>query len=223
MEPQETKTSKSNYLIPISIVIAGVLIAGAVWFQSGQKVDTTATAGGKKAVKVDLGDLPILGESKAKVNIVIFGDYQCPFCERLFKEVEPLIREQYVKSGQVKMAWHDFAFLGSESFWAAEAARCANDQGKFWQYHDLLFNRQNGENKGTFVKENLKSFAAELGLNQQEFNSCLDSDKYAQAVRDDTDYGKTLGVDSTPYTFVSGEGVIGSQPFAIFKALIEKK
>ncbi len=216
--------NKSNPLtIPIAILVAGVLIAGSIWFRTGTKIDTTASVGNKKLDKVELGDLPILGDEKAKVEIVEFGDYQCPFCGKFFKETEVLIREQYIKTGKVKFVWRDFAFLGPESFEAAEAARCANDQGQFWQYHDILFNRQSGENEGAFSRDKLKGFAGELGLNQTDFDGCLDSGKYIQAVKDDTDYAKTAGVDSTPSTFVNGELVKGAVPFASFKALIESK
>ena len=220
-EQNNLERKSSSYLIPISIIIAGALVAGAVWFQSGKKIDTTANISGKLA-KVEIGNLPLLGNAEAKVTLVEFGDYQCPFCGRLFKETEPQIREQYLKTGQAKMAWRDFAFLGEESYWAAEAARCANDQGQFWQFHDYLFNHQNGENQGAFTKNNLKKFAGEMGLNQPDFNSCLDSDKYLQAVKDDTDAGKAAGVNSTPSVFVNGENIVGAQPFSVFKSAIDK-
>lgn len=227
MENEETPTpvQKSSLSIPISIIIAGALIAAAVWFSSGQKVDTTAAIGGKKPIKVESGSLPILGEEKAKIQIVVFSDYQCPFCEKFFKQVEPILRDQYIKTGQAKIAWRDFAFLGPESLWAAEASRCANDQGKFWQYHDLLFNRQNGENQGAFSKDNLKKFASELGLNRTDFDTCLDGGKYTQAVTDDTGYGQSIGVSGTPATFINGEfleGVNEVNPFAAFKAVLDK-
>ena len=220
-QPVNSNDPKNNpYLVPFSIMAAGLLIDGAVWFQGKNKIDTTANIGGKIA-KVELGSLPILGEKNAKVEIVEFGDYQCPFCGRFFQQTEPLIRDQYVKTGKVKFVWRDFAFLGPESFWSAEAARCANDQGKFWQYHDLLFNRQKGENEGAFIKDNLKKFAGELGLNQSEFDACLDSGKYTQAVKDDTDAGRVAGVTGTPASFVNGQIVEGAQPFEVFKTLIE--
>jgi protein-disulfide isomerase len=224
MDPQEAQNNESKFSlsVPVSIMLAGLLIAGAVWFRSGGKVDTTATVGGARPIKVELGSLPILGEAKAKVEIVEFGDYQCPFCGKLFQQVEPMIREQYLKNGLAKMTWRDFAFLGPESFWAAEAARCANDQGQFWQYHDLLFNRQSGENQGAFSKDNLKKFAGELGLSQPEFDFCLDGDKYTQAVKDDTDAGRVLGVAGTPHTFVNGTAINGAQPFEVFKNLIDQ-
>ena len=173
-------------------------------------------------MKVELGNLPILGNDDAKITIIEFADYQCPYCEAFFSQVSPIIRNEYIKNGQAKMQFRDFAFLGPESVWAAEAARCANDQGKFWQYHDLLFNRHNGENQGAFSKENLKKFASELGLNTTDFDSCLDTGKYTQAVKDDTDYGRSVGVSGTPATFINGEMVVGvdrNDPFAQFKVV----
>ena len=218
---------KSTLSVPISIIIAGALVAGAVWFSNGSNIDTTATVGGAgtKQVDVSFGNTPILGEENAEVEIIVFSDYQCPYCESFFKNVEPTLREEYIKTGKAKMSWRDFAFLGPESFLAAEAARCANDQGKFWQYHDLLFNRQKGENQGAFAKDKLKGFASELGLNQSDFDSCLDSGKYTQAVKDDTDYGKSVGVSGTPATFINGEfieGVDPSDPFTRFRNVLDK-
>lgn len=223
----QNQIPKSNpYIIPMAIVIAGGLIAGALWLRGDQKYDASATMGGKpKIAKVDLGNLPVLGEAKAKVTIVEFGDYQCPFCGKFFFDVEPILRDRYIKSGQVKMVWRDFAFLGPESFFAAEAARCANDQGKFWQYHDSLFNRQKGENQGAFSKDNLKIIAKDLNLDGTAFDLCLDSGKYTQAVKDDTDAGRQAGVNGSPATFINGEmieGVDPSQPLAAFEALINK-
>lgn len=226
MEPQQetTQSVKSSLSVPLSIVVAGLLIAGAVWFRGTGNIDTTAQVG-TKPVKVDLGNLPVLGDENAKITIIEFADYQCPYCEAFFTQVEPILREEYVKKGLAKMQWRDFAFLGPESFWAAEAARCANDQGKFWQYHDLLLNRQKGENEGAFSKENLKTFAGELGLNTADFDSCLDTGKYTQAVKDDTDYGRSVGVTGTPGTFINGEQVVGvdrNDPFTQFKVVIDK-
>lgn len=116
--------------------------------------------------------------------------------------------------------WH-FAFLGDESFQAAEASECAADQDAFWEYHDLLFNNQNGENRGAFSTENLKAFAAELDLNTDEFNQCLDSGKYSEAVSSATGAAQSIGVRSTPAFIVNGQPVVGAQEFAFFQQLIE--
>ncbi|RMF45155.1 MAG: hypothetical protein D6755_08385, partial [Anaerolineae bacterium] len=100
------------------------------------------------------------GNPDAPVTILEFSDFQCPYCGRFFAEVEPQINQQYIENGQVRMGYIHFAFLGQESLWAAEASECAADQDAFWEFHDKLFNSQNGENRGAFSKDNLKKFAA---------------------------------------------------------------
>jgi protein-disulfide isomerase len=121
----------------------------------------------------------------------------------------------------VRFGYFNFAFLGDESGWAAEAAECAGDQDAFWEYHDYLFSHQNGENQGAFSKDNLKGFAATLNLDTKAFNTCLDSGKYAQFVQDQTNLARQLGVQSTPTFAVNGQGVTGAQSFDTFQKLIE--
>ncbi len=111
--------------------------------------------------------------------------------------------------------------MGDESQWAGEAAECAGDQNKFWEFHDYLFSHQNGENKGAFSKDNLKGFAASMGLDTKAFNTCLDSGKYTQFVIDQTNIGRQIGVQSTPTFVINGQGVVGAQPFDTFKQTID--
>jgi protein-disulfide isomerase len=106
----------------------------------------------------------ILGDPNAKVTIILYEDFQCPFCGRFFADTESTIRNTYVKDGTVRLVYRDFPFLGSESFKAAEAARCAAEQGKFWEYHDYLYSHQMGENQGAFADTKLKTFAGTLKL-----------------------------------------------------------
>ena len=126
-----------------------------------------------------------------------------------------------MKTGKAKLIYRDFAFLGEESNWASQAARCAGDQGKFWQYHDYLYEHQKGENQGAFNKDNLKNFARELGLDKNGFNTCLDSEKHKQAVENDTEMGRKFGVTGTPTSFINGKLVQGAVPFATFKTAID--
>jgi len=111
--------------------------------------------------------------------------------------------------------------LGDESQWAAEAAECAGDQNAFWDFHDYLFSHQNGENKGAFSKDNLKGFAATLGLDTTAFDTCLDSGKYTDLVKQQTDLGRQLGISSTPTFAINGQPVVGAQSFATFKQKID--
>ncbi len=161
------------------------------------------------------------GDPNAPVTIIEFGDFQCPFCGRFFVQTEPQIDEQYMQNGEVRFGYINFAFLGDESTWAAEAAECASDQDKFWEYHDILYAGQSGENQGAFNKDNLKKFAKELGLDTQAFNECLDSGKYTSLIEDDTNASSALGVQSTPTFLVNGQPVVGAQPFEVFQQTID--
>jgi len=116
--------------------------------------------------------------------------------------------------------WH-FAFLGEESQWASEASECAGDQDSFWEYYDYLFANQSSENKQELSKDNLKAFAAALGLDSEAFNTCLDSGKYTQLVQNMTAAGRQIGVQSTPTFAINGQPVIGAQPFENFQQVID--
>jgi len=131
------------------------------------------------------------------------------------------IDEQYVATGKVRFVYRNLVVIGDESYWAGEAAYCAGDQGKFWEYHDQLFASQAGENKGAFSKANLKRFAHELGLETGAFNTCLDGNRYSKRVRDETAEGTRRGARSTPTFFVNDQKIEGAQPFEIFRAAIE--
>jgi protein-disulfide isomerase len=132
-----------------------------------------------------------------------------------------LIDENYVNSGGVRFGYWNFAFLGDESQWAAEAAECAADQDKYWEYHDKLFASQSGENQGAFAKENLKKFAAEIGLDSGQFNECLDSGKHTELIQSDTGLAQQIGVQSTPSFLVNGTPLVGAVPFERFQELID--
>ena len=170
----------SNQILVALLVIAsfliGVLFTKVQYLEKGsttggtqqaavpsQTAQPNAPAAGAK-VNVALGHFPVKGDAKAKVTIVEFADFRCPFCEQFFTNTEPQIFKDYVDTGKVKYAFRNFAFLGPASVTAADASECANDQGKFWEYYDYLFTHQNGENQGNFSNAYLKSFAKELGL-----------------------------------------------------------
>lgn len=225
---------KNNpFLIPASIVVAGVIIAVAVMYAGGVdfggngatvevKPQQIAAAGEADALLGVVDGAQVLGSPTAPVTFVEFGDFQCPFCGRFYKTTEKPLIEKYVKTGQIKFIWRDFAFLGQESFDAATAARCAGEQGKFWEYHNYLFENQSGENEGAFTVVNLKSFARTVGLDTDQFNPCFDSQKYLPAVQKETELGRQLGVDGTPSSFINGVQVTGAVPFAQFEAVIQK-
>lgn len=106
--------------------------------------------------------------------------------------------------------------------WAAEASECAGEQDAFWEYHDVLFTSQAGENQGAFSKENLKAFAEELNLDTEQFNECLDSGQYSEFVRSQSATAQQLGVSSTPSFLINGQAIVGAQPYNVFQQMIER-
>ena len=217
----------NKFLIPGAIVLAAIVIAVAVIYSvngpsAGNKKGNSETAALGVLPAVSSADF-VLGDQNAPVTFIEYGDFQCPFCGKFFKETESVLREKYVKTGKVKFIYRDFAFLGQESFWSANAARCAGEQGKFWEYHDYLFNNQRGENQGTFSKANLKNFASALGLDRGKFDSCLDGDKYLDAIQAQTKAGGEAGVTGTPANFINGVLYAGALPVANFTQIIDSE
>lgn len=230
---------KSFFTAPVAILVGCAIIAISILISGGVIKIGSKTANSEVAaptapvaqqaqpvqpqakVNVSTGHLPVQGNPNAKVTVVEFADFQCPFCERFFQDVEANLIKDYVNTGKVKFAFRHYAFLGTESTWAAEASECANEQGKFWQYHDYLYNHQGQENSGTFTKDKLEGFAGVLGLNTGQFKSCLESDKYADKVKEDFTQGQAAGVNGTPATFVNGQLLSGAQPYETFKTLID--
>ncbi len=173
---------------------------------------------------------PILGNRSAPITIVEFGDFQCQFCGRFAKQTEPQLNTTYFQKGKANLVFKHFVTHGSDSFNAALASQCANDQGKFWNFYDILYNNQGEENSGWVSVENLKNFAQKIpGLDLQKFNSCLDDQKHKSFVENDTNFAFASGFQGTP-TFVitkrdgsDREVLLGAYPFPSFQAIIDKK
>lgn len=241
----EECSSMKNFLNPLVLILSGavLLLVGAAlggmfvkiqYLEGKGGTTTTQTAGTTPTqpttpptpsainIKVTPDD-PVLGNVNAKVTIVEFADYQCPFCERFFTDTFPSIKKDYIDTGKVKFVYKNLAFLGQESTWAANAALCAKEQNKFWEYHDYLFSHQGQENSGAFSQDKLKGFAATLGLNTTQFNSCLDGQKYNSQVQADSAEASRVGFNSTPSTAVGTTPIVGAQPYAQFKTAIDSE
>ncbi|HEX5166752.1 MAG TPA: DsbA family protein [Thermomicrobiales bacterium] len=156
-----------------------------------------------------------LGSPDAPVTIIEYADFQCPFCGDWAKTIEPRLVQDYISTGQVRLEFHAFPFLddradGSESDNATEAALCAQDQGQFWAYHDLLFNNQSGENEGAFSRDRLIEMARNVnGLDVDQFTSCIDGDEHEDEVQALYQGAIDAGVNSTPTFDVNGTKVTG--------------
>lgn len=147
-----------------------------------------------------------IGKLDAPIKVEEYSDFQCPWCARFALDTEPDLIKKYVDKGKVQLTFIPFSFLGPESVRSAEAAYCAADQNKFWDYKDKLFLNQGAENSGSLSDSNLERFAGQINLDMTAFRECLSSSKYAQQVQDDLANGKERGINGTPYFMVNGEG-----------------
>ena len=168
----------------------------------------------------------ILGNPDAKISIVEFGDYQCTFCYKFHKDTMKEIMEEYVKNGDVNFVYKDFPLNGPSSVIAAEASYCAQEQDKFWEYHDIIFKNWEGENTGWITRDKLSGFAKDLKLNLSEFNSCMNDSKFRQKVLNNEEFAAKINIDATPSFIIFNEAeayrIIGAQSFEKFKQTIQE-
>lgn len=205
MDEQKKVNPRSNFFsVPLAIIIAGALIAGAIIFTNTKKDDSQKT----EKLKIEVGINPVRGEKNAKVEIVTFSDYQCPFCGR-GESVVTEIMKAYPKD--VKVAFRNFP-LSSHKYAekAAEAAECAMEQQKFWEYHDLLFAKQEEWSGSKDANVEFKKYAKSLKLDSAKFDGCLDINKYAEEIKKDLADGEAARVSGTPTFFVNGEILVGA-------------
>ncbi|MBI2612317.1 DsbA family protein [Candidatus Kaiserbacteria bacterium] len=210
---------KSGTAISLSIVGAGTLIALAVIASAGSGATGSPHAGNSAPVEVPLSpDDPVLGNADAPVTIIAFEDFECPFCARFTAEAEQLLIQNEIKEGLARIVWKDFPLsIHSRARLAHEAARCAQEQGKFWEYHDLLFGNQD-----RLGKADLKAYAKALGLDATAFDSCLDSGKYRALVQKGINEGTRAGVSGTPSFVINGTLVSGALPYEAFSDVIRQ-
>jgi protein-disulfide isomerase len=183
-----------------------------------------------KGADLSIDGEPFMGSKDAKVTVIEFSDYQCPFCGRNFQQTFPQIVTDYVKTGKVKYVFHDFPLeqLHPNAFKAAEAARCAGEQGKYWEMHDKLF-----ANQRALDAKNLPDYAKAVGLDADKFQQCLSSEKDSSKIRAELDAGSKIGITGTPAFFLGAtepnqskihatKFISGAQPYASFKAAIDE-
>jgi protein-disulfide isomerase len=206
--------SRSRLLLIAGAAIA--VVAAFVVFQALGRGDSDLPP------RVASGEGRVLGSASAPVTVVEYADFQCPVCKRAEADIIARIERDYVVSGQVKIEFRMFPFLGQESFDAAQAAEAAREQGKFWEYHDALYNAQGRENSGAFSYEKLVELARETGLDVELFEQTLLSNKYLEPVQREADGARAAGVASTPTFFVGDEKIVGAQSYDTFQQAIER-
>jgi protein-disulfide isomerase len=169
---------------------------------------------------------PMLGDPNAKITIVEFGDYQCTYCHLFHQNTKDTLLQKYVDTGKVNFVFRDFPLNGPDSVLAADAAYCAGDQSKYWQYHDTLYNNWGGEKTGWVNQKSLDKFATTIGLDLDQFDKCLSDKKYEQKVLDNQKFGESIGIDGTPSFVIFNAKditkVVGAQPLSSFQQVIDK-
>jgi protein-disulfide isomerase len=213
-QPARKRSGLSTYVLIVGVVIVA-LVAVALIVLLDQGADSSQAASDAVALEKSYG------ADDAPVVVVEYADFQCPYCQQFAVGAGRRLKEDYTDQGQVRFVFRHFAFIGDESTWAAEASECANEQGHFWEYHDKLFEEQAGENQGAFGQDNLKRFAAELGLDSEQFDECLDSGKYSSQVRDEFGEAQRRRVNSTPSILVDGQLIQNGSSYQVLQAAVE--
>jgi protein-disulfide isomerase len=236
---------KRDMFLPISILVAAVMVGGAIVFATLYKGGSGATApavgagnnnvvaatstAANPAAAMTLGPRDaILGSASAAVTLIEYGDYQCPYCVEFFSQTQPQIIQNYVNTGKVRVVFRDFAFLGAESTAAAEAAQCAEDQNKLWPYHDALYaakladdNNGGSEDDGFYTTAEFLKLAQQVGLNIPTFTSCINNNTDANIVAQERGAAANAGVNSTPSFIVNGTMITGAQPYSVFQTALD--
>ena len=213
----------NNYVFLVIPVIIGIVVG--LYFGQNYTFSENDDILLTKQKLVENGS-PILGNPSAKITIVEFGDYQCTFCFKFHGSSLKIIKNEYIDSGIVKLVFKDFPLNGPDSVLAAEASYCADDQGKYWEYHDTLYTNWNGERTGWISRASLTQFADSVEINLVQFNTCLDDQKYHQRVLDMEIFAREVGIDATPsFLIFNDEKVIkirGNQPIDVFRQAINE-
>jgi protein-disulfide isomerase len=203
---------KRSRLMMIGLITLGAIIIVFAFVAPGLK-------GAGEIITVTPAALPsanglTLGDPNASVTIDVFEDFQCPACQYFTESVETLIIQNLLSSGDVKYTFHQYPFIdgdgvsnNGESDQAANASMCANEQGKFWEMHSVIFANWNGENKGNLSDIRLVAMAESVGLDMNAFNDCFRARKYKNDIQADFELGQTMGVSGTPSVFVNGTKV----------------
>jgi len=198
--------------------------------QTQQSTQSPLSTNPSSVISISLDDDPIKGNLNAPITIVEFSDFQCPFCARFHSTTLPQLEANYIDSGKVKFVYRDFPIQGihPNAVLAALASECADDQGMFWEYHDLVFENQKKWQSlsGRIVVDTFEQYALELGLSTSDFNTCVESAKYIDEVTKDYQDGVSYGVTGTPGFFVGNDElgyvkIIGAQQYQVFERVIE--
>lgn len=222
-ERREQQRRQRQVVILLGISGLAILIVALLILQNNTPIGTIATPA---PGAYPMADGNAIGDPAAPVTIIEYSDFQCPYCKRFHDETLALIVRDYVATGKVRFLYRHFPVVdggasNGESHLAANAAVCAAQQNRFWEFHDMLFANQTGENIGNFTSRRLDAMAEMMGLDMTAFGACLASGDPEQAVNADRLEGIDAGIYSTPSFVINGEVVVGAQPYEVFQNAIE--
>lgn len=235
---KEVKKKGSLLQIILTVLLVGAAFAiGSMWTELRVLKDGKPVA--KQEVEVPEGEEVVeiteevfkemasggvmKGDENAAITIVEFTDYQCPFCKRYVDQTYGQLEAEYINTGKVKYVLRDLPLaFHANAQGSAEAARCAGDQGKYWEMHDKLFLDQATWSEATDTSL-FKTYAGLLGLDQASFDTCMDEGKFTQVVKDDLALAQKVGANGTPTFFINGKKLVGAQPFEAFKAILDQE
>ena len=214
----------NNYVFLAIPVIVGI-ISGYVIVTNSSDTENNDDAIFRVTKLIENGS-PIMGDPSAPITILEWGDYQCTLCFRFHESSLKVLGEEYIETGKVNLVFKDFPLNGPDSILAAEASYCAEEQGKYWEYHNELYTNWAGEKTGWINRHSLNTFAVSAGLNSGDFNECMNAQKHIQRVLDLEQFGREIGVDATPSFFVFNDEKIikirGNQPLDTFRQVIDQ-
>ena len=247
--PNKNSTPKGMIVALVAVVAIAAFFAGAYFsnldsdvltksefeeaiskLESKKVITQQAESQPSQPIKISLDNDPIRGDPNAPITIIEFSDFQCPFCARFHVQTFPLLFEEYIDTGKVNLVYRDFPIqsIHPNALPAAVSAECANEQGKYWEYHDMLFEKQNewSSQENTVALSLFSQYATKIQLEQEVFDSCLTSGKYIEEIKKDLDDGRDYGVSGTPGFFVGNDQIgyvelKGAQPFDSFKKIID--
>jgi protein-disulfide isomerase len=215
-QPKKSIWRSPMVIFTVAAIVIGIAVVGYA-LATQPKIPTDTLSGPVAAVPAGLSDGRTLGTAGAPVTVEIWSDFQCPGCRQLATRVEPPLISQFVVPGYAKLVYHDAAFQGKrassswdESVAAAAAARCAADQGRFWNMHDWIFANWNGENEGAFRQERLRLIADSASLDLAAYDTCMAAGDKQAAATAETEDAVARGINQTPTILINGERYTGA-------------
>jgi len=207
-------------------IIGAVIVAGLSYVALNP--DSVKADNPSQSMSIDTRQgSPLLGSPDAPITIIEFGDYQCPFCKMWNTNTKPAVEKNLIETGKANLIYVDFAIIGPDSIKAHAGSYCAAEQGLYWQYHDYVYANQGHENDGWANTKNLKLLVSGVdGIDSESFSECIDSGKYEQRVRENTQIARDSGARSTPSFIVIGPSgqavtITGAQPYTVFQQTVD--